>query len=66
MGQPEHITTTQRIILVCPKCESSNIVRDAIASWDTTKQEWVHADVYESMACNDCGWEFKAATEVVL
>jgi predicted nucleic-acid-binding Zn-ribbon protein len=48
--------------LLCPHCESDNIVRDACAHWDGTR--WVMLDVYDNMICNDCGAEFYEAKEV--
>jgi predicted RNA-binding Zn-ribbon protein involved in translation (DUF1610 family) len=50
--------------LLCPYCGSENIVRDAYAEWDSEANEWVLRSVYDDMSCDDCGKEFKEATEV--
>ena len=42
--------------IVCPRCKSENIVRDACATWNGT--EWVLAGLYDNITCQDCNAEF--------
>lgn len=47
----------KRIKMVCSKCGSENVVKDAFAEWNIDKQEWVLHSVYDFTSCNDCGEE---------
>lgn len=44
-----------RIIFACPECSSTNVGRDASASWDVDAQEWVISYVHDDAWCDDCG-----------
>lgn len=39
----------------CQSCGSTEILKDAYATWDPSTQEWVLHSVYDDMVCNDCG-----------
>jgi hypothetical protein len=42
--------------MVCSKCGSERITRDADALWDMKLQDWVLGDVYDACGgCKDCG-----------
>ena len=39
--------------MLCPKCDSHNIVRDAWTKWDPILGEWTIDDLW-SIYCHDC------------
>lgn len=39
--------------MLCPKCDSQKIVRDAWTTWDPIKAEWTIEDLW-SIYCQDC------------
>lgn len=47
----------QRIQIVCRSCGSTNVTRDALASWDEEAQRWELIDTLDNADCNDCGGE---------
>lgn len=51
------------IKLLCPHCLSDDIARDAAATWDVDRGEWVMAGTHDDMTCQQCGEDFKEATE---
>lgn len=46
-----------KINLICPHCESEEVVRDANASWNTTTQNWELSALFDIFTCNRCGYE---------
>lgn len=42
---------------VCANCGSEAVVKDAWASWDETKQEYVLDDIFDYEFCKDCDGE---------
>lgn len=42
----------------CPYCGGRDVLRDAYASWSEYTQQWELHDVYDVMACNECGKTF--------
>lgn len=42
---------------VCKQCGSENVVKDAWASWDIKKQEYVLEDIFDNEFCKDCDRE---------
>jgi len=46
-----------RIVMVCEKCGSPNIVRDAWANWSVETQEWVLGNTFDHCECEDCEGE---------
>ena len=40
--------------IVCRYCGSHAVLRDAWASWDFEKQQWVLADLLDHAHCCDC------------
>lgn len=44
----------KKINIVCSECKSSNVRRDAYASWNTKTQEWELAVVFDQGYCEDC------------
>jgi len=46
------------VAMVCRECGSTDVVADAYAAWDTEKQEWTVANVFEKGAyCDECDGE---------
>ena len=39
---------------ICKHCKSEDVVRDAWASWDDLKQEWVLDDIFDYAFCKKC------------
>lgn len=54
---------TDKIHLICPECGSSNIVADAFATWNYTKQSWELSATLDGRNCNDCGEEIEPIEE---
>ena len=46
-----------RINIVCSKCQSKNVMRDAWAVWDVESQEWILGNVFDQGFCDDCDGE---------
>jgi hypothetical protein len=46
-----------RILIVCSECGSTDVTRDATASWDFNSQTWELAGVQDQGSCNECGEE---------
>lgn len=46
-----------RVGYVCANCGSSNVTSDAIAKWDSAKQQWTVAGHYDSSECRRCQCE---------
>jgi hypothetical protein len=42
------------IKIVCKKCRSDNVMRDAWAVWNTEAQEWMLGNVFDSGFCESC------------
>lgn len=40
--------------MVCERCGSELVTRDAWAEWDIDQQEWVLAAVYDNAFCHKC------------
>jgi len=40
--------------MICDVCGSENVSRDAWASWDYEKQEWVLQSVFDDAFCHVC------------
>ena len=47
----------RRIGIVCSKCGSDEISRDAWADWDTRSQDWVLGAVFDYAHCHKCDCE---------
>jgi len=45
--------------IVCKECGSEEVRRDAFASWDVDKQEWVLHAIYDHFVCDsdECNGE---------
>ncbi|MDQ2893146.1 MAG: hypothetical protein M3R64_08690 [Pseudomonadota bacterium] len=43
-----------KIDIVCGTCGSTNVSRDAWASWDKATQDWVLGAVFDAAFCHDC------------
>lgn len=46
-----------KVKMVCRTCGSENVLRDAFAEWDVSKQDWVLQNVFDDAVCDDCGGE---------
>ena len=54
---------TKRIKIVCRKCGSDDVRRDAWAEWDTENQEWTLGTVFDQGHCEACEGE-SSLTEI--
>jgi hypothetical protein len=43
-----------KLRMVCEKCSSTLVTRDAWAEWDEDKQDWVLGAAYDYAFCHDC------------
>lgn len=55
-----------KIRLLCPVCESDDIVCDAYAKWNYHKQEWELSSVYDAKECGACDSNFNEAKEEII
>jgi hypothetical protein len=46
-----------KIKIVCSKCGSDDVRRDADAAWNVTTQDWELNAVYDQGYCEICGGE---------
>lgn len=46
-----------KVKVLCKKCKTNNIKRDAWASWDEDKQEWILDEVFAYAWCEKCEGE---------
>ena len=42
---------------ICSHCSGTNVFLDALAKWNTVKQEWVLHQEYDHAYCRDCDTE---------
>ena len=63
-GDPKARENKQRP--VCRYCGSTEILRDAWASWDPDQQEWVLEAIFDFFHCNRCGGETKFVNFAVI
>ncbi|WP_454884772.1 hypothetical protein [Sphingomonas oryzagri] len=47
----------ERMRIVCAWCGSADVARDAWASWDVGKQDWVLVAVFDDGFCHACECE---------
>lgn len=43
-----------KLQMTCAHCGGVNVVRDAWASWDIDKQDWVLENIFDYTYCTDC------------
>lgn len=43
--------------IICKRCGSDEVVRDAWARWDFAKQEWIVDDLFGDYYCRSCEGE---------
>jgi hypothetical protein len=58
----------ERKRMVCSRCGSTNVLRDAYAEWDITKQDWVLQNVFDHAVCDSekCnGYETRIDEELI-
>lgn len=55
-----------KVKLVCKKCGSGNILKDAYAAWSVEDQVWELHSVYDAVVCQDCGHESKFCVESII
>ncbi len=48
--------------VVCSRCGSESVRRDAYAEWDSTTQRWELAAVFDQGYCDECGGEAALST----
>lgn len=54
-----------KIRIVCGRCGSNDVRRDAFASWDIEAQDWVLAAVYDQGHCEHCQGEARLEEDVI-
>ena len=47
----------KRLAIVCHRCGSDEVSRDAWANWDVDKQDWVLGTVFDHAHCHRCDGE---------
>ena len=57
---------TMAIRIVCRDCGSEDVARDAWASWDVERQEWVLGAVLDDGHCHRCEAPAKLVEQLVL
>lgn len=48
---------TKKLDMVCSKCGSHNVLRDAYVEWNVETQDWEIRNVFDASICDDCGEE---------
>jgi hypothetical protein len=48
---------SKRYAMVCNRCGSDEVSRDAWADWDTKSQQWALGPVFDYAHCHKCGGE---------
>lgn len=56
---------TGRFRMVCSKCGSEDVSRDAWASWNVDRQEWETSSVFDEAFCHDCETETSIEKELI-
>lgn len=51
------MSTRPKVQVVCATCKSSDVRRDATASWDVEAQDWDLAGVQDQGYCESCARE---------
>lgn len=46
-----------KIQIICSTCGSTNVMRDAWATWDVAAQEWTLGSVFDQGYCDECDGE---------
>ena len=46
-----------RLQILCSRCGSTDVSRDAWAEWDVTAQDWTLRAVYDHAHCHTCDTE---------
>jgi ribosomal protein L37AE/L43A len=50
--------------LLCPKCKSESIVRDASAAWNADESTWELVGLCDNFTCDDCNESFVTPEKV--
>jgi len=50
-------TNPEPIEVVCSRCGSSEVTRDAVVRWSIAAQRWEVSGVFDNADCDDCGGE---------
>ncbi|MFA7219037.1 MAG: hypothetical protein WC119_00730 [Synergistaceae bacterium] len=56
----------KKIKMICSKCGSADVRKDADAIWNIEKQEWELVVVYDNSTCEDCGGECSLFEEEII
>lgn len=59
---PKHIKEKP----TCKKCGTDNIVFDSTATWDVEKQDYIHAETFDHVWCQECGYDGNYAEWVAI
>ena len=49
------MTVTAKIKIVCGRCKSEDVTRDALASWSVAAQRWELSCEFDNADCAECG-----------
>lgn len=55
----------KKVKLLCPKCNSEDVLCDAYAKWCVETQDWVLSSVHDNIICSDCGNEVTPKEEEI-
>jgi ribosomal protein S27AE len=50
-------TSDKRIAILCGRCGSTDVSRDALTEWSVELQDWVLRGVLDNATCETCGTE---------
>lgn len=50
--------------MICEICGSSNVARDAWATWNSGTQQWELGAVFDYAHCHDCGRETRITDQI--
>ncbi|MBK6800037.1 MAG: hypothetical protein IPG83_00680 [Novosphingobium sp.] len=48
------MTKETKIAIICSRCGSNRVTRDAWAEWDSEAQSWVLGAIYDYAFCHNC------------
>jgi hypothetical protein len=54
------------VTMICARCGSDNVVKDAYARWNVTHQKWELSAVFDASFCEACDGEETRLKEAVL
>lgn len=49
------LTDAKPVRIVCRKCGSEDVTRDAVVRWSVENQSWSVSGVFDNADCDNCG-----------